>query len=239
MTITNRHPHTQSKPLIELCVDDVDGVRIARDTGVDRVELCASLEVGGLTPPLPVVIEAQEVAPAGGLQVIVRSRAGDFCYTTAEIQEMCQELRKIRQATQDAPILVGFVVGALNSEGSVDEGAAAAFREAAEGRPLTFHRAFDSVPSAQEALEILVDLGYDRILTTGGHPSVAQTQALAALNAQAQGRISIIASGGVRSGNISQILAESQAPEVHMRAPKPLGGTDPEEVERIMRALGR
>lgn len=239
MTGTNTPPHSQKKPVVELCVDDIDGVGIARNAGVDRVELCASLDVGGLTPHLSVVLGALDVAPSGGLQVIVRSRAGDFCYTDAEIQGMCQDLRNIRDATHEARVPVGFVVGALNSDSRIDEASAAAFREAAGERPLTFHRAFDCVPSAQKALETLVELGYDRILTTGGHPSVAQTHALAALNAQAQGRINIIASGGVRSGNISKILDESHAPEVHMRAPKPEGGTDSEEVERIMLALRR
>lgn len=223
--------------IIELCVDDVDGVRAARIHGVDRVELCAALDVGGLTPPLSLVNEAIDEAPAGGLQVIVRSRAGSFVYTTQEVESMCDTLRELRAATNDSPVTVGFVVGAVSAQDTIDEAAAAAFRRAAGDRPLTFHRAFDVVEDQRAGLDTLIGLGYDRVLTTGGDAAVAQAAAMRALVEQALGRIQIIASGGVRAHNVAQILADTGAPEIHMRAPGQSGGTDPEQVRAIVNAV--
>lgn len=224
---------------VELCVDDVAGVACAREHGVDRVELCAALEVGGLTPDDELIGNAIQHAPAGGLQVIVRSRPGDFIYSAEEVDTMCDKLRHLVELTKDAPVTVGFVVGAITSAGEIDREAARAFRVAAGERPLTFHRAFDCLTNMDDSLEMLIDLGYQRVLTTGGHPRIAQIDVLANLVNQAQQRIQIIASGGVRSDNVAQIIAETKAPEVHMRAPGLDGGTDPVEVRKIMSALGR
>lgn len=225
------------KPVVELCVDDLQGVRIAREAGADRAELCDALEVGGLTPSIELVQQAMNEAPAGGLQVIVRSRAGDFVYSDEEITHMCESVSELCDATEAAPVEVGFVVGALTRDGEIDEVAAAAFRWAAQNRPLTFHRAFDEASDQRHGVETLVALGYERILTTGGHPSVAQVDRLRELVEWADGRIAIIASGGVRAHNVAQIVRESGSPEVHMRAPGQHGGTDPEQVRAIMSAL--
>lgn len=224
---------------VELCVDDTNGVRIAREAGVHRVELCASLDVGGLTPEFSLITECLSEAPVGGLQVIVRSRAGDFVYSREEISAMCDDIRAIRRLTGDSPVPVGFVVGAVTEDGCIDEDAAAAYRQAAGTRPLTFHRAFDVLADQMAGVETLVALGYQRVLTTGGDPAVAQVSALRKLTRVADGRLKIIASGGVRSGNVAQIVADSAAPEVHMRAPASGadGGTDSNEVARIMAAL--
>lgn len=224
--------------IVELCVEDVAGVACAREYGVDRVELCDALDVGGLTPDDELIGNAIQHAPAGGLQVIVRSRPGDFIYSAEEVNTMCDKLRHLVELTEDAPITVGFVVGAITPEGKIDREAARAFRRAAGERPLTFHRAFDCLTNLDDSLETLIELGYQRVLTTGGHPSMAQVETLSRLVSRAQQRIQIIASGGVRSGNVAQILADTKAPEVHMRAPRAEGGTDPVEVERIMVALG-
>lgn len=229
----------KSQVIVELCVDDVAGVCIAREAGVDRVELCRSLDVGGLTPDLQTILCAVSEAPAGGLQVIVRSRAGDFTYTHEEIDTMCADLRRIRRATENADTTVGFVVGAVSKDGKIDREAAAAFREAAGERPLTFHRAFDVIHNQHEGIEMLVALGYERVLTTGGDIAVAQVSALRELVNCAAGRLQVIASGGVRSSNIAHIVSESCAPEVHMRAPGCRGGTDLTEVRRIMNVIGR
>lgn len=223
--------------LIEICVDDLDGVRIAAEAGADRVELCDALDVGGLTPPVSLVRQAVSVAPAGGLQVIVRSRAGDFVYTPEEVQRISDDMRMLRQATEGTPVRVGFVVGAVTQDGQIDEAAAASFREAAGERPLTFHRAFDVLADQRQGLEVLVALGYERVLTTGGDPSVVRVDSMRDLVEQADGRIQIIASGGLRSHNVARIVSETQAPEIHMRAPHPSGGTDPFEVRSIVSAV--
>lgn len=226
-----------SRPVVELCVDDTEGVRIAQQAGVNRVELCDALDVGGLTPALETILAVLDEAPEGGLQVIVRSRAGDFVYSDEEVAHMCADVECIRLATNESPVPVGFVVGAVTSSRRIDEASAAAFRKAAGERPLTFHRAFDMVSDQSEALETLIALGYERVLTTGGDESVAQVGQLRQLVELGGERISIIASGGVRAHNVGQIVRESGAPEVHMRAPGAYGGTDAAEVARILQAL--
>ncbi|WP_026460533.1 copper homeostasis protein CutC [Schaalia suimastitidis] len=273
---------------IEICVDDVAGVSAASRAGADRVELCARLDLGGITPSATLVEEALPVAPAGGLRVIIRPRGGDFVHTDAEVDQMVASIEDFVQlwvrlrrrkaaggvtsasaADQASGALLGgvplatgggvplaveprslpplgFVVGVLRPDGRIHEAAAKRLREAAREYPLTFHRAFDVVPDRAQALETLIRLGYTHVLTTGGHPSVAQVDELAALTRQARERIAIIASGGIRQGNVIDVIAASGAPEVHMRCPLPRagaggvsegttgGGTDAKQVRQIV-----
>lgn len=230
--------------VIEICVDTLDGIEVARTAGADRVELCRELRCGGLTPPDDLISAALPLSPADGLQVLIRSRPGDFVYTEEEISAMCTDIERISKIFKGASIPCGFVVGALTTNGLVDEAAAVRFREAASGHRLTFHRSFDLVQDKSGALETLVHLGYQRILTTGCTQPVADPIALHALVEQSRGRILLLASGGLRSSNVSDILHLTAAPEVHMRAPRHTAstgvqGTDPEEVVRIVQAIRR
>lgn len=232
--------------IIEICVEDLEGVGIARDKGADRVEYCREIACGGLTPYPATIAEALSLTPAAGLQVLVRSRDGDFVYSRTEITEMCDEIRAIRaeydrwvhsQSAGHAPVL-GFVVGALTPELDIDVDASVRFREAAGPHRLTFHRAFDVLADHQAGLDALVELGYERVLTTGGGSATADVAGLAALIEHADGRIAVLASGGLRSQNAAQVIASTRAREVHMRAPYPGSGrTDPGEVERIVQAI--
>ncbi len=228
--------------IIEICVDTLEGIDAARIAGADRVELCRELWCGGLTPPDDLIAAALPRCPADGLQILVRSRPGDFVYTDEEIAGMCADIERIRGLLEGASVPCGFVVGALTSDDLIDETAAARFREAAGGHRLTFHRSFDLVPDKSGALEELIRLNYQRVLTTGCNKPVADPLALKKLVEQSRGRILLLASGGLRSSNVSEVLQLSAAPEVHMRAPihqAPAGvqGTDPDEVARIVRAI--
>ena len=226
--------------LIEICVDDAGGVRAAREGGADRVELCRDLSCGGLTPDFGLVEEALDQAPTGGLQVLVRPRPGDFVHTGEEVARIGADIRALARLGSGARVPLGFVVGVLEVDGTLNESACRRLRDEAGDAPLTFHRAFDAVPDQEAALERLIDWGYDRVLTTGGHPAVAQTEALRALVDQAGDRIGILVSGGLRSTNVAGIAAASCAREVHLRAPAPQGaacGTDIDEVRRIVAAL--
>lgn len=228
--------------VIEICVDTLEGVNAARAARADRVELCRELWCGGLTPPDELITDALPLCPADGLQVLVRSRPGDFVYTDEEVSTMCADIERIRKLFEGAPVPCGFVVGALTVDRLIDEDAAARFRQAAGKHRLTFHRAFDPIRNKSEAMETLIHLSYQRILTTGCSKPVADPIALSALVEQSRGRILILASGGLRSSNVSDILQSSAAPEVHMRAPlhtAPAGfqGTDPDEVVRIVQAV--
>ncbi|WP_022868763.1 copper homeostasis protein CutC [Schaalia vaccimaxillae] len=228
--------------VVEICVEDAAGVALARDGGADRVELCRELTCGGLTPDFGMVEQALQYAPLGGMQVLVRPRPGDFVHTPEEIERIAADIRALAVIGEGARIPVGFVVGVLGQDGTINRDAAQRLREEADEAPLTFHRAFDCVTNQEEALEELMNLGYDRILTTGGDQSVAQPQRLRKLANMANDRLIILVSGGLRAHNVAAIARQSEAREVHMRAPAENGSsssTDGDEVRRIMAALGR
>lgn len=225
-------------PVIELCVDDLAGVETATREGIDRVELCVELGCGGLTPPEDLIVDSLRVAPSGGLQILVRQKADSFVLTATEVEELCGIITRLRELTADARVPVGFVIGAVTADGRIDEEASAAFREAAGDRPLTFHRAFDTVTDQLAGIDALKELGYDRVLTTGGDVSVADAAALKALQDRAGADLIVLGSGGLRSHNVADISDAAQLREVHMRAPDPSGvGTLPDEVVRIVEAL--
>lgn len=234
--------------LIEICVASAADAEKAALAGADRVELCANLAVGGLTPSDGEVLAAAKVAPAQGLQILVRPRAGDFVHSAAEIAQIVADIQRLRQLLTNATVPVGFVVGALNSDNTINVTAAAAFREAAGSAPLTFHRAFDCVPEQAAALRQLLELGYDRVLTTGGDETVAQPSRLGQLAKHAQELnpdFRVLISGGLRAHNVAQIAAAVAAEaagaafEVHMRAPVTANPehTDPQQVASIVAAL--
>ena len=216
--------------IVEICVEDAVGVRRARDGGADRIEICTDLSCGGLTPAF------DEVAPAGGVQVLVRPRPGNFVHSREEVSRIASDIVTLSAIGRGAPVRLGFVVGVLNADGTINVDAAARLRDVAEDAPLTFHRGFDQVRDQDRGLDVLMELGYDRVLTTGGDPAVAQPGALARLVERGGEDIIILVSGGLRAHNVAEVVAASGASEVHMRAPG-ASGTDRAEVERIVSAL--
>ena len=222
--------------VVEICVEDALGVRRARDGGADRIEICTDLSCGGLTPAFDEVAAALEVAPAGGGQVLVRPRPGDFVHTREEVDRIASDIVTLASIGRGASVPLGFVVGVITRDGQIDVDAAARLRDVAEDAPLTFHRGFDQVVDQDRGLDSLMELGYDRVLTTGGDPAVAQPGALARLVERGGDDIIILVSGGLRAHNVAEVVAASGAREVHMRAPG-TSGTDQAEVERIVAAL--
>ncbi|WP_062071000.1 copper homeostasis protein CutC [Demequina sediminicola] len=232
---------------VEICVEDTPGALGAVAAGADRLEVCSDLSCGGLTPPAGLIEAALEAAPPDGVQVLIRERAGDFVYSSAEIESMARSIEQMRARAGDARL--GFVVGALTRGGSVDVRAAQRWREAAGDARLTFHRAIDAARDPHDAVETVADLGFDLILTTGGAPSVADTQGLRAMQGIAGERLAILGSGGVRAANVAQVVSEAGLREIHMRAPfshrgDDAGGgressTDRAEVARIVDTLQR
>ena len=167
--------------VVEICVEDAVGVRRARDGGADRIEICTDLSCGGLTPAFDEVAAALEVAPAGGVQVLVRPRPGNFVHSREEVDRIASDIVTLRAIGRGSDVRLGFVVGVLADDGSINVDAAARLRDIAEDAPLTFHRGFDQVLDQDRGLDVLMELGYDRVLTTGGHPAAAQPEALARL----------------------------------------------------------
>lgn len=205
---------------IEICIEEAADTAGIRDAGADRIELCRELWCGGLTPSDEQVLLAVQDAPPGGVRILVREREQGFALTQDEVEHLVAQIEHLRDLTENAQVPVGFVIGSITDEegGQVDLVAAQQFLEAAGGRPVVFHRAFDEVADQQAALAELMSLGFTGILTTGGN-GVADTSALSNLVEQAGNDLAIIASGGVRAHNVRQVLEESGAPDVHMRAP--------------------
>jgi copper homeostasis protein len=218
---------------VEIAVQDRAGVRIALEADADRIELCSALGVGGLTPSAALIDAAVAEAGAAGhdgfVHVLVRPRPGGFVYTPDEIELTVADIRHARSAGAS-----GVVVGALDDIGAVDEEAVARFVEAAGDLDVTFHRAIDIVPDPLGALETLVALGVRRILTSGGEArSVDGVGMLAALTAEASGRLQVMAGGGVTVPDILAIAATGvdavhlSARSIALGAPSGPGGGDP------------
>lgn len=227
--------------LVEVCVDDVAGARAAEAAGADRLELCADLLEGGVTPSIGTVSRVLEVVERTGVQVLVRPRGGDFVHDADEVAVMLADVAAVRALPARVP--VGFVIGSLTPDHRVDEATTAALVAAAGGAPVTFHRAFDDTADLAESLEVLVGLGVDRVLTGGGPASAAEGSAvLAALHEQAAGRITVLAAGGVRADNVRELLRRTGVREVHGRAPHVVDGrtvTSPEVARAFVSACHR
>jgi copper homeostasis protein len=184
----------------EIAVQDAAGIDIAARVAPDRIELCAALSTGGITPSVALI---ERAAAAGcATHVLIRPRAGGFDYDEADSAVMLTDVRRAFEAGAD-----GIVVGALR-DGRVDE---AFVREAvalAEGRDVTFHRAFDTLADPFSALDALVSLGVSRILTSGGASRAADGAGrLRSLVARAAGAVQIMAGGGVDATNVRAVIA--------------------------------
>jgi copper homeostasis protein len=205
--------------LVEVCLDDLAGVGVAERAGADRIELCAALGDGGITPSIGTVAAALRRATRIGVNVLIRQRPGDFVYTADEVDAMADDIRAIRALPRAAGVELAFVIGALTPAGAVDADAVATLVTASGDAHTTFHKAFDQVADRTATLEELVGLGVRRVLTSGGAATAAAgAEQLAELVAQADGRIVVLAGGGVRPGNVAELVERTGVAEVHLRA---------------------
>jgi copper homeostasis protein len=196
--------------ILEMCIDAVDSAMAAQDGGADRVELCDNLLEGGTTPSAGTIAIARRKIDIG-LNVMIRPRGGDFCYSDIEFETMKYDVEQAKQLGAD-----GVVFGLLNEDGSVDVRRTKLLTDLARPLGVTFHRAFDMTRDAFQALEDLVKLGVDRILTSGQENSVLEgLDLITALVRQAGDRIIIMPGGGITERNIGKIVAQSGVKEVH------------------------
>lgn len=197
----------------EVCVDEVAGVLAAQTAGADRVELCCALVEGGLTPSAGLMEAALAVATID-VNVLIRPRGGDFVYDRHEVRAM---LRDVEVAAGLG--VAGVVIGALTEDGDVDVALCRELRAAARGLSVTFHRAFDMCRRPLDALAAIVDLGADRLLTSGQEASaLAGAPLIADLVAAAGDRLAVMPGGGVTERNVRRILDLTGAREVHFSA---------------------
>lgn len=204
---------------VEICVDSVDGALIAEWAGADRVELCAGLVEGGTTPSIGTVRGVLGRVQRVGVQVLIRPRRGDFRYAASDVAVMLADIEAVRALPCPPEVCVGFVTGVLTADGDVDIPTMRQLTLACEGAPVTFHRAFDFARDPLRALEDLVDLEVRWILTSGGRPRAIDGAAgLRQLVQVAQGRITVLAGGGVRPGHVADLVEQTGVSEVHLRA---------------------
>ena len=208
------------RPLItiEAAVESVETAVAAEGEGAGRIELCANLGVGGTTPTADLIAAVLEKTQLP-VFVMIRPRGGSFVYSTAEIAEMTRDIERARTMG-----IGGLVTGVLEPDGGVDVDRTRSLVESAAGLPVTFHRAFDRVRNLPDALEQLVEIGVTRVLTSGGAPTAVDgASAIAALVAQARGRIVILAGGGVREHNVRDLVTRTGVGEVHSRDVRGIG----------------
>ena len=184
----------------------------AERIGVDRIELCERLDIGGTTPSLSLIKDVLWRVRVP-VFVMVRPRGGGFTYSDDEIGSMVKDVRRIRSLGA-----AGIVTGVVNHDGEVDTPQLRRLVRAAGELPVTFHRAFDSLREPLVGIEVLIDLGVRRVLTSGGAASaLAGAGKIAELVKGARGRIGIIAGGGVRGDNAREIIERTGVGEVHAR----------------------
>ncbi|MFQ8430005.1 copper homeostasis protein CutC [Amaricoccus sp. W119] len=196
---------------LEICVDDAAGIAAASEGGADRLELCAALALGGLTPSAGLIaLAARSPLPA---LAMIRPRAGDFVWSEAEREAMRAEIAAVRAAG-----LAGVVIGASLPDGRLDAGTLAELVAAAAGLDITLHRAIDLTPDPAEAMRLVHDLGIRRVLSSGGARTAELGLARLAVMARAAPEVSVMPGGGISAGNVGVFLtAFGEAPprEIH------------------------
>ncbi|WP_435052599.1 copper homeostasis protein CutC, partial [Paramuribaculum intestinale] len=155
------HDNTTHRNLLEVCAGDIESVYAASRGGAQRVELCSALADGGITPSTGFIRQAVRV-PGMKVHVLIRPRGGDFLYTPEEVASMTDDIVAAREAGAH-----GVVIGALTPDGDIDMDACRHMMEAAAGMNVTFHRAFDLCRDPFEALDDIIALGCNRLLTSG------------------------------------------------------------------------
>jgi len=217
--------------LLEICIESLAGSRAAVAGGADRLELCAELSVGGLTPA-PDLLEAVLQESRVPVVVLVRPRPDNFVYGQDELASMGRSVRAMVDAGAQ-----GVTVGVLQADGQINRAAMEVLIEQARPAEVCFHRAFDCVPDQTIALEGLIDMGVQRVLTSGGSADATEgTGALASLVERARGRIVVMPGGGVRPGNARALAEATGASALHSSCSSARPWVTDEALVRALRA---
>ena len=220
-----------TRRFLECCCTDSEEAIEAQAGGASRIELCEDLPCGGVTPSRENLEEvlSSVLIP---VNVLVRPRGGDFVFSEDEVNQMVSSIRMCKELGAN-----GVVIGALKQDGSVDMDTMKLLMEAAEGMQVTFHRAFDECSDPYEALEDIISLGCNRILTAGHASNVNDgMETLKELKAKAAGRIIIMAGSGVRPGNIDKLEKLTGLSEFHSSSHGPDNRTSRTTVAQMTKA---
>jgi copper homeostasis protein len=198
--------------LFESCIDSAAAADASARGGAGRVELCARLDVGGTTPDAAVIARCVESVPIP-VFVMIRPRGGDFVYAAAEVEAMAAAIGMAAAAGAH-----GVVFGALRADGAVDVDVMQRLIDRARPLPVTCHKAIDAARDPLEALEALLGLGVDRVLTSGGAATAeAGAETMARMVARAGDALVVMAGGGIRAHNAGAIVRRTAVREVHAK----------------------
>ncbi|MFC4765055.1 copper homeostasis protein CutC [Dyella koreensis] len=199
--------------LLEVAANSVASAVAAQEGGAGRVELCTALELGGLTPSMALIAMVRERLHIP-LYVLIRARAGDFLYNDLECELMRRDIETCAALACD-----GVVLGVLDAEGAIDKARCRMLIEAAGEMGVTFHRAFDMTRDPEQALEDIIELGCERVLTSGAQASAPEGAPLIRkLVTQSTGRITVMPGAGVSAQNIAALAKATGAHEFHASA---------------------
>jgi copper homeostasis protein len=213
---------------VEICVGDIASAIAAEFGGADRIELCDNMDVGGTTPGAGTVAESCRRLSIP-VHILIRPRAGDFIYSQPEIAVMRHDIEVAKSLGA-----AGVVLGVLTRDATIDRDQTAELIALARPLSVTFHKAFDQSPDPLEALDCLIALGVERVLTSGGRPTALEgTETLAKLVDRAGDEITVMAGGRLGTGNLETVIRRSCVSEVH------LGSAASRTVESSMRTPPR
>lgn len=220
--------------ILEVCCADLKSVIAAAEANARRIELCSVLASGGVTPSRGMIAQARALY-SGTINVLIRTREGNFVFSSYEKAAMLKDIDTVAEEKCN-----GVVTGALTCDGEIDLDFAKAAAELARknGLSITFHRAFDHCRNRHEALEQLIALGYDRVLTSAGALDVeAGKEGLKALREQAAGRIIILPGGGVNLNNAAHITDYCGTTEIHGSCRSGGESSDAEIIHHIIKSI--
>ncbi|WP_461812100.1 copper homeostasis protein CutC [Faecalimonas sp.] len=199
------------KKVLECCVDSVESAIAAKEGGADRIELCSGLVIGGLSPSIALFKKIKEVVDIP-IRPLLRTRFGDFCYTTYEHEILKEEVKIFRQLGAE-----GIVIGSLTSEGRLDLQQMSELMEEAGEMRVTLHRAFDMCKNPIETLEQAKKLGIDTILTSGQKNCAKEgVELLKQLVENSENQIEILVGGGVDAKTIPMLYEKANTTSYHM-----------------------
>lgn len=200
----------EKRYLIEIATTDYESTKAAVAGGADRIELCTALSEGGLTPSMGLIQQCRAHFDVA-LFPIIRPRSGDFLYSDADFKIIMQDALFCKQRGCD-----GVVIGFLQADGTINKAWTSQIVEAVYPLEVTFHRAFDRCRDPFEALEIIIEAGCQRILTSGLQPTAPQgSDLIEQLVTKAEDKIVIMPGSGVRAENIRNLAEKTGAVEFH------------------------
>lgn len=196
--------------VLEVAIASVTDAQAAEAGGADRLELNAALSLGGLTPSLGALLEVRQ-ATRLPLIVMLRPRPGAFCYKAAEFHVLLRDLDLALSHGAD-----GIAFGILNGDATIDRGRCAEVVRRAGGRSVVFHRAFDLTPDPLQAVDVLIDLGVSRVMTSGqAATAMAGAACIANMVARSAGRMEVLPAGGITSVNVAELVRQTGCDQVH------------------------